>query len=451
MRDLFQDIRYALRGLIRAPGFTSVAILTLALGIGANTAIFTLVYAVILKPLPFRDPGKLIVAWDTYRPQFPKLGVSPVEVEAWQQQTDLLEQTAWYRYVSKDLAMIVPGSEAFEVHATFISASLFPMLGVAPALGRAFAATEAPTSVLLSHRLWQGRFGGNPAVIGKAVRLNDQEFTVAGVMPADFQFPDWADVWLPQGPLLGDELTNPVRHALGFIARLSPRATSVQAKARFETISARLAGEHPKTSTGFGIDVSGLQEDLTASTRPALLMLLGAAALVLLIVCANVANLLLARASGRTREMAVRIALGAGAWRIVRQLLTESIVLASLGGAAGLALAQVCLVRFAPIRTQVDSPVLFFLLIVCVGNGVACGLAPAFPSPARRYQRCHEVRVEGDPTGRARGFGNRIGLSSGGGREHPGEEFLADDERRSRVQPARRADAAHLGSAFASR
>jgi putative ABC transport system permease protein len=381
MRKLVQDVRYALRSLGRAPAFACVAILTLALGIGANTAMFSLVHAVILKPLPFRDPSRLIAAWDTYLPQFPKIGVSPAELDLWQQQADLFAQTGWYRYVSLDLDLTAPGAEALEVHATFISPSLLPMLGVAPLRGRAFADHENPNVALISYRLWQTRFGGDQNLVGKTVRLNEQEFAVAGIMPQTFKFPDFADVWLPPGPLLGDQITNPVRHALGFVARLRPGVSQQQARVRLDELSRSLAAEHPKTSTGFGMRVYGLQEDLTANIRPALLMLLGAVALVLLIACGNVANLLLARASGRAREMAVRIALGAGAFRIVRQLLTESLVLAALGGALGLAIGQWGLSSLgsglAPVEAPLDSAVLLFLFAVSMATGIVFGLTPA--------------------------------------------------------------------------
>jgi putative ABC transport system permease protein len=404
MGELAQDIRYALRTLLRAPGFTAVAVLTLALGIGANTAIFSLVRAVILKPLPFRDPSRLIVAWDTYLPQFPRLGVSPAELDLWRKQTDLFEQTGWYRYVSLDLDLTAPGADAMEVHATFISPSLLPMLGVAPARGRTFGEHENPNTALISHRLWRTRFGGDPNVVGKTVRLSEQEFTIAGIMPATYRFPDFADVWLPPGPLLGDLITNPVRHGLGFVARLRPGIGEQQAATRLDLLSRQLAAEHPKTSTGFGMRVYGLQEDLTANIRPALLMLLGAVALVLLIACANVANLLLARASGRSREIAVRIALGAGAWRIVRQLLTESVVLAALGGALGLAIGEWGLSALAPVPTPLDSAVLAFLFGISIATGFAFGLAPAIQ--ALDYNPNSAIKsgsVPGGGSGRMRG------------------------------------------------
>jgi putative ABC transport system permease protein len=382
MGNLIQDVRYAIRTLLRAPGFTLIAVLTLALGIGANTAIFSLVNAVILKPLPFREPSRLIAAWDTYEPQFAKIGVSPTQIHAWSEQTDLFEQTGWYRSVSKDLTLTALGSEALTVHATFISSQFLPLLGVAPALGYAKLRNE-PNDVLISDRLWRARFGNDPAIIGKTVRLNDQAFTITGVMPQTFKFPDFADLWLPEGPLLGDEMTNPVRHAVGFVARLRAGVTEQQATTRLDAIQKRLAAEHPKTSAGWGVRISGLQDDLTANQRPTLLMLLGAVALVLLIACANVANLLLARASGRAKEIAVRTALGAGAWRIVRQLLTESLVLSAIGGVLGILIGQWSLAVLSAdslgwqATRSPAPPVLGFVVMISVVTGLVFGLAPA--------------------------------------------------------------------------
>lgn len=372
------DVRFAIRSLRKTPGFTAVAVLTLALGIGANTAIFSLVHAVILKPLPYRDPARLVSAWDTYLPPVGRLGLSITEFQALSEHRDLFRETAWYRFVPFDLALTTPGAEALRVHTTFASASLFPLLGASPALGRLFIENEPPNSALLANELWHTRFGSDPAIVGKTVQLNGQNFTVIGVMRPEFRLPDFAGMWLPAGPLFGDTMTNPVRHALAFVGRLAPGATLQQAEARTQIVFRRLAAEHPKTSSGWGMKMSGLQEDLTGDVRPILLLLLGAVALVLLIACTNVANLLLSRANGRTREIAVRVALGAGAWRIVRQLLTESLLLAAAGAALGLLLARAALRLFSPVDSALDPAVLLFLLAVSLVTGILFGLAPAF-------------------------------------------------------------------------
>ena len=243
-----------------------------------------------------------------------------------------------------------------------------------------FRTAEDPWSVLISERLWRSRFGSNPEVIGRTIRFNDQELTVAGVIPAATQFPDWADLWLPKGPLLADQLTNPVRHALGFIARLQPGVHQEQARPRLTALARELAKEHPKTSTGWGIRVSSLHEDLTENVRPALLVLFCAASLLLLVGCANIASLLLSRASARAKEIAVRIAVGAGALRILRQLLTESVVLALLGGLSGSVVAKVALTVTLPAQSQLEPPVILFLFLTSLATGILFGLAPATQS-----------------------------------------------------------------------
>ncbi len=372
MNSFWKDVQYALRVFLKSPGFTAVAVLTLALGIGANAAIFSLVHAILLKPLPFRDPARLVAIWDTYVPQFPTIGISPPEIQALQKQTDLFAQTAWYRYVPENLDLVTPASEALEIHAAVAPPALFSVLGVT-----GFPKNADPHSVLLSGKLWRSRFHADPAIAGKTIHLNGEPFTVSGVLPPNFEFPDWADLWLPPGPILGDELTNPVRHAAGFIARLRPGVTDRQAALRLHAIARRLAAEHPKTSSGFGIRMVGLQDDLTANLRPTLLLLLGAVALVLLIACGNIANLLLSRASARSREIAIRAAIGAGRWRIFRQLLTESVVLALLGGALGLLLAKWSLSILLPARASLDSTVFLLCACISVASGIFFGLAPA--------------------------------------------------------------------------
>ena len=283
------DFQFAARTLRKSPAFTAIAALTLALGIGANTAVFSLVRAVILKPLPFRNPERLVSVWDSYPPQVERAGISITEMNEWKRQTDLLSDSAWYSAQS-NLALTRPGGEAFEAHATLVSPEFLPMLGVAPALGRALAPGEAPQTALLSDRLWRTVFASDRAIAGRAIRLDGQDYIVAGVMPREFAFPDWADLWLPNGPLMRDGLTNPVRHMLNFVARTRPGVTSLMVSRRAADVAARLAAQHAKTSTGFSMHAAGLQDDLTAKTRPSLLMLLGAVTLVLLIACANVSQ-----------------------------------------------------------------------------------------------------------------------------------------------------------------
>ena len=376
--------------LRRSPLFTLTVVLTLALGIGANTAIFTVVNSVLLRPLPYRDPARLVAVWDTYQPTYPKLGVSPTEYDEWLRQTDIFEEVARYRYVSiGQETNLTGGREPIRVQPTCVSSSFFTILGARPMLGRAFeAADDAPNAApiaLLSNRLWTEYFNGNPGILGAPIQLNGQAFTVVGVMPPDFRLPAWADLWLPQAQA-GDEISNPVRHAFGVIARLGPSASLHQARVRLDSIAQRMEREHPRTSKGFGVTISGLQQDLAGNLRPALLALLGAVTLVLLIACVNVANLMLSRAAARQREFAIRIALGAGRWRVVRQSLMESIQLSLAGGAAGLLLAYAglgALLRLAPpglidpSTVHIDATTLIFLFAVSLATGIVFGIAPA--------------------------------------------------------------------------
>ena len=386
--------------LRRSPIFTLTVVLTLALGIGANTAIFTVVNSILLRPLPYRDPARLVAIWDTYQPSYPKLGVSPAEYDEWTRQTDLFEEVARYRYVAigKETNLI-GGREPIRVQPTCVSSSFFSILGVHPVLGRAFdAADDAPNAApiaLLSHRLWLEYFNGNPNMVGAPVQLNGQAFTVIGVLPPDFRLPAFADLWLPQSQA-GDEITNPVRHGFGVIARLRSNVSIQQARVRLESIAQRLERDHPATSKGFGVTIAGLQEDVAGNLRPALLMLLGAVALVLLIACVNVANLMLSRAATRRREYAIRIALGAGRWRVMRQSLAESIQLALAGGAAGLLLAYAgldFLLRLAPpslidpTTVHIDAATLAFLFVVSLVTGIIFGIAPALQASRQDPQQ----------------------------------------------------------------
>ena len=383
--------------LRRSPALAATIVLTLALGIGANTAIFSVVNAVLLRPLEFRDPARLVAIWDNYANQ-PRLGVSPAEYERWSRQTDLFEGTGIYRYVGNGRDMNLTGiGEPVRVHTTWASAGLFRALGVRPAAGRFFEGNEAAAPVvLLSYRLWRDRFGSDPAIVGHPIRLNQlpgsalswsaQAFTVVGVLPAGFRLAPWADVWMPDGQA-ADEATNPVRHAFGVVARLKPGVSERQVSARLDAIGRELRRDHPATSNGFGFVVSGLQRDLAGNLRPALLVLLGGVTLVLLIACVNVANLLLARSAARRHEMAVRIALGAGRRRIVRDSLRESLELALTGGVAGVLVAYLglnTLLRLAPVDAvdpssiHLDLTTLAFLFAASLITGLFFGVAPAF-------------------------------------------------------------------------
>jgi putative ABC transport system permease protein len=376
--------------LRRSPVFTLTVVLTLALGIGANTAIFTVVNSLLLRPLPFHDPTRLVAIWDTYQPNFPKLGVSPTEYDQWARQTDIFEQIGRYRYVAGGQeANLTGGAEPRRVQASCANSSLFAMLGVHAILGRTFEPQDdgpnAPFIVLLSNRLWRDYFKADPNLIGAPIQLQGRAFTVAGVLPSNFNLPSFADLWLPEG-MAGDEISNPLRHGFGVIARLKPNISAPQAKARLDAIGQRLAREHPKTSRNFGLTIHGLQQDLAGNVRPALLVLLGAVTFVLLIACVNVANLLLSRAATRQREFAIRIALGAGRWRIVRDSLAESMRLSLAGGLAGLLVASAglqLLLRLVPAdlldpaSIHMDITSLVFLLAVSLLAGVFFGIVPA--------------------------------------------------------------------------
>ncbi len=396
MEDFLQDGRYAVRMIRRQVVFSALIVFVLAIGIGADTAVFRVVHEVLLKPLPFRDPSRLLAVWDTYLPAFSKVGLSPAELESWRAQGDLFDETAWYRYVPLDGDLAVAGAAPVAVHADFVSTNLFPLLGVRPLLGRGFGPAEDPHSALVSDRLWRRSFGGDVHVIGRTVRFNGEPLTVVGVMAPEAQFPEWADLWLAKGPLVGDELTNPVRHALGFLARRRAGIDETRASERLREISLRLAREHPKTSTGWGIRVSGLQDDLTGDVRPALELLVGAASLLLLIACANVASLLLARNSGRGKEMAIRTAVGASSIRIVRQLVTESLVLAVPGGVCGWLIAKAGLLAVLPERARLGPETMVFLAATSLAAGVLFGLAQAAPTlraGRRAAMRSSGVRV----------------------------------------------------------
>ena len=385
--DLAQDLHYGLRMLVKNPSFTIVAVLALALGIGANSAIFSVVNTVLLRPLPYKNPGRLVMLWEeATHLGFPKNTPSPANFIDWRAQNTVFEAMAAMVERSFNLTGV---GEPERFDGRRVSANLFDLLGVQPQLGRAFRAEEdKPGSrvVILSNGLWQHRFGGDPRVIGQAVSLNGESYTVIGVMPGSFQFPTRRDqLWVPLA-FDAKEAASRGNHFLEVIARMKPGVTLQQAQAEMSTIAARLAQQYPEENLRVGSVVTALQEQVVGDIKPALLVLLGAVGFVLLIACANVANLLLARAAARQKEIALRLALGAGRSRLTRQFLTESVLLAVTGGAVGLLLSIAglrVLKTFIPDTISqaqaisIDAKVLVFTGLVALVTGIIFGLAPA--------------------------------------------------------------------------
>jgi len=391
MATFLQDIRYAFRTLGKSPGFTAIVVLTLALGIGANTAIFSVVNAVLLQQLPYQNPESLVQVWNTYLPAWPQLGLSPGDFQDWRQQSRNFSDMAAYVDLAQGFNLTGEG-DPMRVKVAFATSNLFPMLGINPLIGRAFTAEEdkparAPV-VILTHRLWQSRFGSDPAVVGRTVALDGKGYLLAGVLPPGFRLATQADLWMPVGQYQ-DDLTGRIHHPYTVIARLKSGATLAQSQTELAALNRQEELTYADTHRGWGITVKRMEDPSAAKLRVALLILLGAVTLVLLIACANIVNLLLARNAARQKEIALRIALGASRTRLIRQLLTESILLSLLGGALGVLLANVglpLLQTFAPADllsvkvAGLSSGVLAFTIAVCALAGIACGLIPAFQS-----------------------------------------------------------------------
>ncbi|MFY9556007.1 MAG: ABC transporter permease [Blastocatellia bacterium] len=389
METLLKDLRFGIRMMMRSPGFTLVALVTIALGIGANTAIFSVVNTVLLRPLPYQNPDALLVLWEK-QGRIEQESPSLPDFLDWRERNQSFEQMAFAR---RDNVNITGAGEPERLIARQITANFFSTLGVIPQAGRSFSdeeeRTKAPVA-LISDALWKRRFGSDPAMVGKAITIYDSSFTVVGILPASFQFYTPADLFVPLS-FMPDRLKQAREEHGGTVAvaRLKPGVANEQAQAEMDMIAEALEQQYPKTNNGLRVTIRSIYKDMVGDVRPSLLMLLGAVGFVLLIACANVANLLLARAAARQKEIAIRSALGASRLRVVRQLLTESVALSIAGGALGLLIAMwgaELLLAAIPdsipwIKEIVlDKNVLGFTIAASVLTGIVFGLAPALQS-----------------------------------------------------------------------
>ena len=392
MSRLFQDFHYGLRMLWKRPGFTAVAVITLALGIGANTTTFSTVNAMLLKPFAFPRLDRIVTIWETSPKQNDyHLDAAPANFSDWSRQSTIFEQLA---AVHGWGANLTGGSVAQHAEGFQVTAGFFPLLSVPPQAGRYIGEADfqhgvAPV-VVISYGFWKQHMGADSDVVGKSLLLNGQRFTVIGVASADLDFPSGSQLWVPLD-LSGAEKANRSDHFLTVYGRLKDGVSIAQAQANLATVAANLARQYPDTNTGLGINVRNMVEDITFGSRQFLSVLMGAAFFVLLLACANVANLQLAQASGRQKEIALRAALGASRWQMGRQLVVESVLLALLGSAGALflsawgirlmghSLPPFIVEHIAGLKhLQIDSRVFLFTLLVAVFTGIVSGLAPAW-------------------------------------------------------------------------
>jgi putative ABC transport system permease protein len=390
MTPLIQNLKFGIRLLRKSPGFACVAIFVMALGIGANTAIFSVVHAVLLEPLPFPDADRLMQIWhvppQTSFPGMTRFAVSPANFLDWQKQNNVFDQMAVYGGAGYD---ITGTGKPESVAGGRVSSNFFPVLGVRPLHGRVFLPEEDRPGrnheVILSYKLWQARYASDPDVVGKSINLDGDPYVVVGVMGPKMAVPNFAQLWTPLG-LTDKEAAVRSDHNFFSMARLKPGVTLAQAQAEMNTISQRLEKAYPEDDKGWGAVVNSMREETVGSVRPALLMMLGAVAFVLLIACANVANLILARTFARRKEIAIRSAVGACRSRVIQQLLSESLILSLCGGALGLLAARFgieLLLKFFADKLPrmgeigLDGPVLAFTFGLSIVTGILSGLLPA--------------------------------------------------------------------------
>ncbi|HEV8375060.1 MAG TPA: ABC transporter permease, partial [Candidatus Polarisedimenticolia bacterium] len=388
MKTLWQDLRYGFRLLVQNPGFTAVAVLTLGLGIGANTAIFSVVHAVLLKPLPYADSERVVMVWENNLSKgWDSFAVAPPNFADWQKQNHVFETLVAYQSSS----LVLTGeAEPEKLAAMQTTDGFFRLSGIEPALGRSFRAEEFQAGksfvAILSHDLWQRRFEGKREVLGKTLRLSGESYSVVGVLPKGFRIPTGADLMAPL-VLTPDMLNSRGAHYLVVMGKLKPGVSPELAQSEMSGIASALEKQYPNTNTGWNTHVVPLYEEVVGQVRPALLALSAAVGFVLLIACGNVTNLLLARGATRQKEIALRAALGAGRTRIVRQLLTESVLLSLAGGALGLLLGQWGIELLRVVQPSelprmqgvgLDSTVFLFTLGLSLATGFVFGSAPAF-------------------------------------------------------------------------
>jgi len=380
------DLKFALRSLRKNPGFTLLAVAVMALGIGANTAVFTVVNAVLLKPLAFREPDRIVTLSTLWKKTAGHGFVSAPDFHDWHDQSTAFTAMAYYKHA--DVSVGVARAAEY-VHVAVVTPDFLRVFAVEPALGRFFDADEvrpgSAAAVVISSSFWQSHFGGSPDVLGQTVRMFDKNLTIVGVLPPGFRFPEETEVWFPANTIF-EEVASRGGHNYLVVARLKPEVSLEQAQAQMTAIGTRLEKQYPDTDRGKSVAVTRLRDEMVSHVRLTLVLLLGTVGLVLLIACANVANLLLAKATVRTREIAIRAAVGASRGRIVRQLVTESLLMALAAGAAGLVLAAWgadALVALAPAdvprlaETHIDPGVLAFTFGISVLASLLFGLAPA--------------------------------------------------------------------------